>query len=80
MPHTGHWPEPVGALRAEKNSHSLSMPMLFDDLVGPAGQCQRYREPERLGSLEVDDQFDLHHLLDREIGRRADELWNRSRR
>src|SRR6516162_6228761 len=34
IPHTGHWPGLVGALRAEKNGHSLWMRMLFDDLVG----------------------------------------------
>jgi len=36
MPHTGHCPELVGALRAENNGHSLRMRMLFDHLVGAA--------------------------------------------
>jgi hypothetical protein len=38
-------------------------------LVGAAGQCQRYREPERLGGREVDEELHLHHLLDRQISR-----------
>src|SRR5208337_4955830 len=44
-------------------------PRLFDHLVGAAEQRQREGEPERLGSFEVDDQFDLRDLLNRQIDR-----------
>ena len=39
----------------------------FDHLVGATGQRLRYRQPESLGGLEVDDELDLHRLLDRQI-------------
>ena len=32
---------------------------LFDHLVGAAEKRQRHGKPERLGSLEIDDQLDL---------------------
>src|ERR1700682_1891991 len=41
----------------------------FDHLVCAAKQRQRESEAERLGGLQVDDQLDLHRLLDWEIGR-----------
>src|SRR5450759_4152207 len=37
---------------------------LFDHLAGAAEQRQRNSDAERLGSLEVDDQFDFHGLED----------------
>jgi len=42
---------------------------LLDHLVGASEQWQGNREAERLGDLEVDDQLDFYHLLDRQIGR-----------
>jgi hypothetical protein len=38
---------------------------LFDNLVGEREQRRRHVEAERLGSLEVDYQFELGRLLDR---------------
>jgi hypothetical protein len=38
---------------------------LFDHLVGAAGQRQRDGDAERLGGLEIEDQFNLCGLLDR---------------
>src|SRR5262245_46364055 len=40
----------------------------FDHLVGAAEQREWHREPKRLGSLEVKDQFDFGELLHRQIG------------
>jgi len=40
----------------------------FDHLVGAGEQRNWEREPERLGSLEVDDQLDFSGLLDRQGG------------
>jgi hypothetical protein len=47
-----------------RQDHSCS----FDHLVGTADQRKRDDEAERLGGLEVDDQFHLGGLLDRQIG------------
>src|SRR5262249_14349210 len=48
---------------------SLRLAHSFDHLVGAAEQRERKGDPERLGGDQVDDQFDLHGLLDRQIGR-----------
>jgi hypothetical protein len=37
---------------------------LFDDLVSAPDQCMGNSDPERLGSLEIYDQFDFCGLLD----------------
>jgi len=42
---------------------------LLDDLVRSQEHRLRDREPEGLGGLEVDDQFELGRLLDRESQR-----------
>jgi len=41
---------------------------LFDHFVGAAEYWQRDREPQRLGSLKIDDQLDFRDLLHRQIG------------
>ena len=40
----------------------------LDDFVGAAKQPNRDANAERLGGLEVDDQFALRGLLDRKVG------------
>src|SRR5262249_12441109 len=40
----------------------------FDDLVGVGEDRWRDRQPERLGGLEIDHQFECGRLLDRQIG------------
>src|SRR5258708_22494440 len=42
---------------------------LFDHLVGAAEQRDRNGDAERLGGLEIDDEFHLGGLLDRHVGR-----------
>src|SRR5262249_25553543 len=42
---------------------------LFDQFVCAAGQRQWDSDAKRLGSIEVDDQLDFHHLLNRQAGR-----------
>src|ERR1035441_5125029 len=41
---------------------------LFDHLVGAADYRQWDIQPERLGGLQIDDQFDFGNLLDRQVG------------
>jgi hypothetical protein len=36
---------------------------LFDHIVGAAKVWQRYAQAERLGCLEIDDEFDFRRLL-----------------
>src|ERR1700732_1783140 len=43
--------------------------LLFDDLIGASKKQLWDREAERLGGLEIDDQFEFRGLLDRQIGR-----------
>src|SRR5258708_7927651 len=50
-------------------SRCSKRPRLFDDLVGACEQRERDGDAERLGGLEVDDEFDLRGLLDRQVGR-----------
>jgi hypothetical protein len=42
--------------------------VLLDHLIGRRQQCFRDGEAERLGGLEVDDEFEFGRLLHREIG------------
>ena len=40
----------------------------FDHLVGTQQECLGYRQPERLGGLQIDDEIELHGLLHRHVG------------
>jgi hypothetical protein len=42
---------------------------LFDHLVGERQKRRRYFEAERLGSLEVEYEFEFGGLYDRQVGR-----------
>ena len=46
----------------------LTRDLLFDHLVGGHKQGLRHCQAERLSGLEIDDQFDLGGLLDRQVG------------
>ena len=41
---------------------------LFDNLVSAQQECLRDCQPEGLRSLEIDDEFELGWLLNREVG------------
>ena len=43
--------------------------ILFDHLVGDGEQARWDDETERVGSPQVDDEFELGHLENRQIGR-----------
>jgi hypothetical protein len=47
--------------------HYATSPRLFDHLVGRGEQLARNFQPERVRSLEVDDQFEFSALYDRQI-------------
>ena len=55
---------------AKKETHAPQQTAsLFNHLIGAGEQHWRHSEAEGLGRLEVDDQFKLSWLLDREVGR-----------
>src|SRR6185437_10181192 len=42
--------------------------LLLDHLVGAAQQCNRKDKAKRFRGLEIDDQFGVRGLLDRQVG------------
>jgi hypothetical protein len=46
----------------------LMFDQLLDHIVGAAEQRQREGEAERLGGLEIDNEFDFCKQLDRQVG------------
>ena len=54
-------PQPAG----EK---APSRPFSFEQLVGAAGQWQRNIDAERFGGFQIDVEFNLGRLLNRQIG------------
>src|SRR5262245_13646214 len=55
--------------RPRWSSDTNARAALFDDLVGAGDYLVRDRKAERLGGLEIDDQFIFGRLLHRQIGR-----------
>jgi hypothetical protein len=49
-------------------THAPQQKGLFDHLIGAGEQRGRHRQAQRLGGLEIDREFDLRRLLDRQIG------------
>jgi len=60
---------PAQASKHGQAPHRVLTGVLLNDLI--SGGQQRFRDgkAERLGGLEVDDEFDFYHLLHREVGR-----------
>jgi hypothetical protein len=48
--------------------HKQTSTNSFDHIVGAAKYWKRDGKAERLGCLEIDDQFDLCRLFDRNVG------------
>src|SRR5437867_1784425 len=57
--------EPEGC---SQESAALVGHALLDYLIRTKEHCRRDRQPERLGGLKVDHQFELRGLLDGEVG------------
>jgi hypothetical protein len=45
-----------------------SRALLFDHLIGPQQERFRYRQAERLGGRQIDNEIELGRLLDRNVG------------
>jgi hypothetical protein len=59
---------PKAAMRAPRRPRATrTRAASFDHLVGAGDQRWRHLQPERLGSLEVDDQLELVRLLHRQV-------------
>src|SRR5207247_2508771 len=58
--------EPVGM---SQKCQDRTWALLFNYFVGARKHCGRNFEVERLGGLEIDDQFEPGRLLDRQVGR-----------
>jgi hypothetical protein len=68
---------PVKQTSSRTWRHVADVPILeiaaasLDDLVGTSKQRRRHGQTERLGGLEIHNQFKLGRLFDREIPRRC---------
>src|SRR5512132_1983160 len=58
-----------GATRDVRFGPIADMATLFDHLVSATGQRKRDGDAERLGGLEVQEQFNFRDLLDRQLAR-----------
>jgi hypothetical protein len=63
--HIGPWLKSANT-GCEQSQQTAS---LFDHLIGAGKQHRRHLQAERLGGLQVEDEFELGRLLDREVGR-----------
>jgi hypothetical protein len=68
-PSTASKADMCGAARDVRYGPIADIDTLFDHLVGARLHCRRHVEAERLGRLEVEDQFKAGGLLHWEIGR-----------
>jgi hypothetical protein len=62
-----HQTGPAGPVRATSGLMRCSIASLFDDLISAGEQRVRHVYPQRLGRLEVDDQFKFRRLIKRNV-------------
>src|SRR5260221_13764454 len=62
---TGKWPT---GCQNDANDSRRTWRELLDHLVGAAEDRRRNGEAERLGGVQIDDQFENGRLLDRQVG------------
>jgi hypothetical protein len=63
------WTRLGDGLRRRHSGPIVSRSNSFHDVVGEEEDCARDLQPQRPRGLEIDDQFELHGLLNGEVSR-----------
>ena len=65
----GHEAAPALGSYCQEGTYAVQQKGLLDNLVGGVLQCERNRQAQRPGGVQVDDELILRRLLDRQITR-----------